>query len=79
MADISFKLVRETPFSYQCNQCKKCCYEKWIPLNPYDLIRLARGLGLSTGEFIAKHPTEGVRLNRRELERVPVPTKRNML
>ena len=46
----------------------RCCYDKWIPLNPYDLIRLAHGFGIGTGEFIRRHTTEGVRLLRREEE-----------
>ena len=55
-----FTLGRETPFSYRCNRCSRCCYGKRIPLTPYDLIRLADELQITTGELIEKHTDEGV-------------------
>ncbi|MHB8635869.1 MAG: YkgJ family cysteine cluster protein [Fimbriimonadaceae bacterium] len=55
-----FDYRRSEPFSYTCNRCKRCCYGKRIPLNPYDLIRLGEVLHLSTGELIEKHTDDGI-------------------
>jgi Fe-S-cluster containining protein len=46
---------RRSPFSYQCNQCGRCCHDQVITLSPYDLIRLARAAGISTGEAISRY------------------------
>lgn len=43
----------ETPFSYACHACGRCCHYKRIQVNPYEILRLARNRGLTTGEFIA--------------------------
>src|SRR5580658_6480451 len=46
---------RTTPFSYECNQCGRCCHDKVITLSPYDVIRIARASGLSTGEVMRRY------------------------
>ncbi len=46
---------RTTPFSYQCNQCGRCCHDKVITLSPYDVLRMARAAGLCTGEIIRRY------------------------
>lgn len=46
---------RSSHFSYQCQACCRCCHNKLIQLNPYEIARLARHLGISTGEFIATY------------------------
>jgi Fe-S-cluster containining protein len=33
----------------------RCCREATIILSPYDILRLSRGLGLTTGEFLRRH------------------------
>jgi Fe-S-cluster containining protein len=43
---------RNSQFSYVCNACGLCCYDKVITLSPYDLLRLARAAGVSTREAI---------------------------
>jgi uncharacterized protein len=47
------------PFPFRCHSgliCfTSCCRDKRLSLLPYDVLRLARGLGLSTGELLAKH------------------------
>jgi Fe-S-cluster containining protein len=48
---------RNSRFSYQCQACCRCCHNKLIQLNPYEIARLARHLGISTGEFIANYMT----------------------
>ncbi|MDX2029187.1 MAG: YkgJ family cysteine cluster protein [Blastocatellia bacterium] len=56
---LSYDLAPESPFGYACHRCGKCCHHQRITLAPYELLRLARGLGLSTGEFIERHTVAG--------------------
>src|SRR6516165_8201687 len=42
-------------FSYSCRQCGRCCHNQVITLSPYDVFRLARAAGLSTGETVARY------------------------
>ena len=52
-------LTRESEFSYTCNQCSRCCYDKRIQVNPYEVARLARNRGLSTTDLIAQYLEPG--------------------
>ncbi len=45
---------RESAFSYTCNACGLCCHGKVITLSPYDLLRMARACGITTGEAIRR-------------------------
>jgi hypothetical protein len=64
-----FVLTRETPFSYQCGRCLQCCRSKTIPLNPYEVARLAAYLGETTTQFLARHTVMGgAALRRRDDE-----------
>lgn len=56
---VTFDMRRESPFSYVCGGCGRCCHGKAIRVGPYEILRLARHLGLSTSEFIARHTTSG--------------------
>src|SRR5258708_30990540 len=49
------KMNRQSKFSYLCNQCGRCCHDKVITLSPYDVLRLARAAGISTGEAVAPY------------------------
>jgi Fe-S-cluster containining protein len=40
--------TRDSAFAYTCHACNRCCRGRGIRVNPYELIRLAVGLGLST-------------------------------
>jgi uncharacterized protein len=60
-----FHLARTSPFSYECKACKRCCQGKRIPVNPYEVARLARHLGLSTTEFLAARTEVGGAILRR--------------
>jgi uncharacterized protein len=51
-ADITYR--RDSPFSYECHACSRCCYDKVIQLNPYEVARLARNRGIGTTEFLAR-------------------------
>ena len=44
-------LVRESPFSYKCNQCSRCCRHYSIKVNPYEIARLARNRDMTTTVF----------------------------
>ena len=46
---------RDSPFYYRCGACGRCCRDKVITLSPYDVMRMARAAGLSTGEVIARY------------------------
>lgn len=48
-------MERRSSFSYTCNQCGLCCRDKVITLSPYDVIRIARATGISTGEAVHKY------------------------
>ena len=52
--DIRFH-YHDSLFSYQCNICKKCCHGKGIQVNPYEAMRLAECLGISTSDFREKY------------------------
>lgn len=51
-------LEADGAFSYVCNRCRRCCSGKRIRVNPYEVYRLARGLAMTTTEFIGRHTTE---------------------
>ena len=46
---------RATPFSYQCNQCGLCCHDKVVTLSPYDVLRIARAMGISTADAVRRY------------------------
>jgi uncharacterized protein len=39
-------------YSYECRACSRCCHHKGIPVGPYELARLAAGLGITTTALI---------------------------
>ena len=39
---------RSAPFGYECRRCLRCCRDKIIRLNPYEVARLARHRGQTT-------------------------------
>jgi Fe-S-cluster containining protein len=59
LARVDFALDRKRAFSYQCNACSRCCHNKAIRVGPYEILRLARRLGMTTTEFIAQHTEAG--------------------
>lgn len=52
-------LSQESVFRFRCHAglaCfNRCCREATIILSPYDILRLSRRLGLTTGEFLKRH------------------------
>ncbi|NTW68678.1 MAG: YkgJ family cysteine cluster protein [Chlorobiaceae bacterium] len=51
-------LERGQAFSFSCNCCGQCCRAKKIQVNPYETARLARNLGISATEFIARYTAD---------------------
>jgi Fe-S-cluster containining protein len=63
-----FTLTSATPFSYACKACNRCCHDKIIPINPYEIARLASLLGISSTDFRERHTeTGGATLARRDV------------
>lgn len=56
---IDFNLERTGPFSYRCNACSRCCHHKVIRVGAYEILRLARHLGMTTTDFITRHTEAG--------------------
>lgn len=59
LAEVDFSLQRDSAFSYQCNACSRCCHNKAIRVSSYEILRLARRLGITTTEFIERHTEAG--------------------
>jgi hypothetical protein len=49
------RYTRDSAFSYTCNGCSRCCHDKIIHLNPYEVSRLAQHRGIGTSEFLAQY------------------------
>ncbi|MBN1611688.1 MAG: YkgJ family cysteine cluster protein [Polyangiaceae bacterium] len=54
-----FELVRTSCFAYACRRCSRCCSGKRIPLDPYEVARIAEQLGLRTTETLERYTTNG--------------------
>ena len=51
--------ARQERFRYVCHQCLRCCHDKKIQLNPYEVARLARNRGQTTTQFRAEWTVDG--------------------
>ena len=53
------RVERAEPFPFRCGPAlacfNSCCRNKRLQLLPYDVLRLARSLGLATGAFLERH------------------------
>lgn len=59
LADVDYALPRDGAFSYRCNACSRCCHNKAIRVGAYEILRLARRLGITTTQFIEQHTEAG--------------------
>lgn len=59
VARVDFDMQRDSAFSYACHACNRCCRNKAIRVTPYEILMLARHIGLSTTDFIAAHTEAG--------------------
>jgi hypothetical protein len=50
---------RSKSFGYVCRRCSRCCSDKRIQVNPYEVARLARAKDQSTSEFRAAWTEDG--------------------
>lgn len=48
LVDTARPLSRADAFGYDCGRCGRCCRDKQVPLNPYEILVLARARGQST-------------------------------
>ncbi len=63
MAGVRYK--RDSLFSYDCRACSRCCHDKIIQVNPYEVARLASNRGISTTDFLGQYTdTNGTVLKR---------------
>lgn len=46
---------RDSAFSYTCQACRRCCHDKIIQLNPYEVARLAENRRVTTTDFLARY------------------------
>lgn len=49
------RYTRDSAFSYTCHACSRCCHDKIIHLNPYEVARLAENRRVPTTEFLARY------------------------
>jgi uncharacterized protein len=49
------RYTRDSSFSYACHACNRCCHDKIIHLNPYEVARLAQNRGITTSEFLMQY------------------------
>jgi uncharacterized protein len=59
VSHVKFDMERDSPFSYACHACNRCCRNKTIRVSPYEILRLARYLCISTTQFIENHTEAG--------------------
>jgi Fe-S-cluster containining protein len=59
VSHVKFDMERDSPFSYACHACNRCCRNKAIRVSPYEILRLARYLCISTTQFIENHTEAG--------------------
>jgi uncharacterized protein len=63
----SIRYQRSDAFSYTCHACRRCCHDKIIQLNPYEVARLADNRGIGTTEFLSRYTdANGTALKRAE-------------
>ena len=60
----SARQTGDTAFSYACHRCRRCCHDKLIQVNPYEIARLARRLGLTTTVFLRDYLADPPHLRR---------------
>jgi len=58
--------ARAEAFGYTCRACSRCCAHKIIQVNPYEIARLARRMGLSTSQFRSRYVERGAVLARND-------------
>lgn len=59
---------RASPFGYECRACSRCCFDKQIQVNPFEIAALAEHLGIDSDRFRHEYTKAGAgtHLARRE-------------
>ena len=60
--DLGGPLARKTAFAYRCRACSRCCWNKTIQVNPYELAQLTLALDCNLETLITYHTVGGNRL-----------------
>jgi Fe-S-cluster containining protein len=55
----AFDRTRDSSFSYECRACGRCCQGKAIPVNPYEVARIAEHLGTTTTDVLRTKTENG--------------------
>ena len=67
------QLDSQASFSFSCRCCLHCCRSKKIQVNPFEIARLARNLGISTTECMALYTASfQLRLNFQHRAKLPI-------
>ncbi len=56
---LTFNLSRESPFSFTCRACSRCCRGKVILVGPHEILGMSRVLRISTTELISRYTEHG--------------------
>lgn len=59
MRHLTFDLCRESPFSFTCRACSRCCRDKLILVGPHEILGMSRTLGIGTTEFLSHYTEQG--------------------
>ncbi len=49
------RYTRDSAFSYVCHACRRCCHDKIIHLDPYEVARSAQNHGITTSKFLTQY------------------------
>src|SRR5262245_42571997 len=60
-----FSASRSETFGYVCHRCSRCCRNKDIQVNPYEVARLARARNETARQFRAAWTIDGTVLRRK--------------
>jgi Fe-S-cluster containining protein len=57
--NLTFNLCRESPFSFTCRACSRCCRDKVILVGPHEILGMSRALGIGTTELLLHYTEQG--------------------
>lgn len=57
--NLTFNLCRESPFSFTCRACSRCCRDKVILVGPHEILGMSRALGIGTTELLSRYTEKG--------------------
>lgn len=59
MRHLTFDLCQESPFSFTCRACSRCCRGKVILVGPHEILGMSRALGINTSELLSRYTNQG--------------------